>query len=57
MNNNSDDNNCENNIKENLHKYVEEKHIEIENNIKLMESCSEIKKYGTIRYKCKYEIC
>ena len=44
MNNNSDDNNCENNIKENLHKYVEEKHIEIENNIKLMESCSEIKK-------------
>ena len=44
MNNNSDDNNCENNIKENLHKYVEEKHIEIKNNIKLMESCSEIKK-------------
>ena len=44
MNNNSDDNNCENNINENLHKYVEEKHIEIENNIKLMESCNEIKK-------------
>ena len=44
MNNNSDDNNCENNIKENLHKYVKQKHIEIENNIKLMESCSEIKK-------------
>tara|TARA_B110000114_G_C15054793_1_gene382771 strand:- start:33 stop:827 length:795 start_codon:yes stop_codon:yes gene_type:complete len=44
MNNNSDDPNCENNIKENLHKYVEEKHIEIENNIKLMENCNEIKK-------------
>ncbi len=48
--NNSDDIDCENKINENinrngnLHKYVEDKHIEIENNIKLMESCNEIKK-------------
>ena len=44
MNNNSDDNNCENNIKENLHTYVDEKHIELENNIKSMDIDSEIKK-------------
>ena len=57
MNNNSNDNNDNNNLNENLHNYVEKKHIEIENNIKIMESCNEIKKYGTFRCKCKYEIC
>ena len=44
MNNNSNDNNDNNNLNENLHNYVEKKHIEIENNIKIMESCNEIKK-------------
>ena len=44
MNNNSNDINSKNKLKENLHKYVEDKHIEIENNIKIMESCNEIKK-------------
>lgn len=34
MDNNND---SENNISENIHKYVEQKHIEIENNIKLMK--------------------
>ena len=44
MNNNSNDNDCENYINEDLHKDMEKKHIEIDNNIKLMESCNEIKK-------------
>lgn len=44
MNNNSDRPDCENNINANIHKYVESKHIEIENNIKLMEKCNEVKK-------------
>ena len=33
-----------NNSEENLNKYIEEKNNEIENNIKLMENCNEIKK-------------
>ena len=44
MNNNSSDADCENNIKENVDTYIEKKHIEIDGNIKLMESCEEIKK-------------
>ena len=54
-NNNTDLQDCENNINtnihkyvENIHKYVENKHIEIENNIILMDKCNEVKK--TVEY-------